>query len=235
MYIQDVSVLRRLIFAATFLPTEYPMYYEAISKFAVPDDSKHPPLSLQNTRVLVENLMALNAAAFTQDFELTKELTSMSSSTGKPTGLILMPEPSTCKECGSPLLLRSDRPSHLVLYTESLGTVPALHYHKFCQKWRHGCKLVQYYGYTTNGENSGLNYDENWNTLPYFVSSRETAFETKLLKHFDAELLLGQISYKQKADIYNYQHDYHDVKKQCSVFDSDSSNTTRFVCFSIHA
>ena len=44
--------------------------------------------------------------------------------------------------------------------------------------------------------------------MPYFVSSRETGFEMSLLEKFDAELLLGQVSYNQRADIYNYYHGY---------------------------
>jgi len=30
---------------------------------------------------------------------------------------------------------------------------------------------------------------------------------------FDAELLLGQVSYKQKSDIHNYYHKYERTKK----------------------
>ena len=44
----------------------------------------------------------------------------------------------------------------------------------------------------------------NWNTLRYFVSSRETVFSMKLMEQFDANILLGQQSFKQCADVYNY-------------------------------
>ena len=44
--------------------------------------------------------------------------------------------------------------------------------------------------------------------MQYLASSSETAFKVKMLVKFDAELLLGQISYKQKADICNYSHNY---------------------------
>ena len=41
-------------------------------------------------------------------------------------------------------------------------------------------------------------------TLDFFVSTSETATEMSMLRKLDAELLLGHLSYKQKADIYNY-------------------------------
>ena len=34
------------------------------------------------------------------------------------------------------------------------------------------------------------------------ISSQETAFELNFPRKFDAELLIGQVSYSQKADIY---------------------------------
>ena len=39
-------------------------------------------------------------------------------------------------------------------------------------------------------------YDEDWATLPYFMSTRETAFTMDMLHHLDKEILIGQISYK---------------------------------------
>ena len=53
----------------------------------------------------------------------------------------------------------------------------------------------------------------------FFVSTSETAIEMIMLKKFDAELLLGNLSYKQKADIYNYQYNYDTSYKQCSALD----------------
>ena len=128
----------------------------------------------------------------------------------------------SCLIIGRLLVLRSDWPSHLTLYTDSLGTVAAVHYHKYCHNWRRGCKLVQYYGYFTNGNLDGLHYNDDWNTLSYLVSSQETAFEISFLEKFDAEILIGQVLYTQKADIYNYYNEYKDTKKQCSQGISES-------------
>ena len=44
--------------------------------------------------------------------------------------------------------------------------------------------------------------------LPYFMCSRETGFSVEILKKFDMECLIGQISYKQCAEIYNSYHEY---------------------------
>ena len=51
--------------------------------------------------------------------------------------------------------------------------------------------------------------------MKYFISTSETGFELKMLSRFDVELLIGQISYKQKADIYNYSNNYDVEPKGC--------------------
>ncbi len=53
------------------------------------------------------------------------------------------------------------------------------------------------------------------------MSSSETAFELGMLMKFDAELLLGQISYNQKADIYNYCNRYPVHPKKCSTLEKE--------------
>lgn len=37
----------------------------------------------------------------------------------------------------------------------------------------------------------------------------------KFMERLDTEILLGQISYKQKADMYNYYFKYEKTAKQC--------------------
>ena len=58
---------------------------------------------------------------------------------------------------------------------------------------------------TATGVNGKIVYDTNW---PYFMSTQRTAFKLSMINKFDVELLIGQISYKQKSDIYNYVHGY---------------------------
>lgn len=70
-----------------------------------------------------------------------------------------------------------------------------------CPKVPKGCSFRQYYGYSSQGSQSTVYYDVNWVEHEHFISTSGTAFEMSLLRKFDTELLLGQISYNQMADI----------------------------------
>lgn len=76
---------------------------------------------------------------------------------------------------------------------------------------------TQYYGYSSQGSQSVAYYDVDWMDHEYFVSTSEAAIEMNMLKKFDYELLLGQISYNQKAEIYNYSNGYPVHPKKCSM------------------
>ena len=80
------------------------------------------------------------------------------------------------------------------------------------------CSFTQYYGYYTKGGLQACHeiYNEDWESLPYFVSTKETAFSMDLLKRLDAEIVIGHLSYTQRADIYNHVHNYssEDLTKQ---------------------
>ena len=210
---RDSSTLRRMLFATSFLPCDLPNYWDIIATFASEGCSS---LSPERARNMMENAQLLTPKAFSFDRELTVELIALQCGPKKQAlGIPLVPEQTKCNFCGGKLLVRADRPSRLTLYTESLGTVSATHYHKYCRNQRKGCHFVQYYGYhkSTTGN---LQYD-NWMTLPYFLSSQETGFEIAMLKRFDSELLIGQISYKQKADIYNVSNGYDTTSKLCTT------------------
>ena len=137
---------------------------ETLCKFAV-QETEHPPLDSSIAKVLLDNLKLLNETAFAQDLQLTHEIVNSPNISGKPTGVILIPEQSNCIACGTTLLLHSDWPSHLALYTEALGTITAFHYHKYCPNRKGDCKLVQFYGFTSSGRHKGFRNDEKWNTL----------------------------------------------------------------------
>ena len=115
-------------------------------------------------------------------------------------GVPFVPKPTKCDLCVGKLLLKGDRPCRMSLYTESLGTVPATLFHKYCNNYCKGCAFVQFYGYYKTRTGT-LCYNVDWMSHPYFVSSQETGLEMAVLKVFDTELLIGQISYKQKAHI----------------------------------
>ena len=213
---------RRMMFAVQYLPPEIPKYWEIVAKFASQTISKECIVSPEAAKLVMENLQVLNPGAFISDQKLTQEIIKFEcAATKQPLGVPLIPNQTKCSSCDGKLLLRGDRPSRLSLDTESLGTVPATHFYKYCQKYRKGCKFVQYYGYhkTTN---NNAQYSSNWSSLTYFISSQETAFEMKLLRQFDIELLIGQISYKQKADIYNILNGYDTTKKGSVVSFADA-------------
>ena len=65
-----------------------------------------------------------------------------------------------------------------------------------------------------NKENSETVTDSDWDELPYFVSTSKTGFSLTFLERFDSELLLGQVSYNQKCDIYNYFHKHETTQKK---------------------
>ena len=76
-----------------------------------------------------------------------------------------------------------------------------------------GCNVTQFYGYSKEGEKQGIIYDIDWKAHAYFLSSQETGFEMSMLRKFDVELLIGNISYKQKAEIYNAFNGYNAARK----------------------
>ena len=67
-------------------------------------------------------------------------------------------------------------------------------------------------------------YDPDWDSLPYFVSTAKTAFSLSFLDRFEAEILLGQVSFNQKSAIYNYYNNYEQVKKKTSAESSSSDD-----------
>ena len=147
-----------------------------------------------------------------------------------PIGIALISPNNTCRLCGNKLLVRNERPRHVTIYTEAYGTIVGTHYHKYCQKFRKGCNFRQYYGYSSEGNQSITFYDTHWADLRYFVSTSETAFELDMLRRFDAELLIGRISYNQKSEIYNYYNEYPVPPKKCSTQDKDDiTSTSRYV------
>jgi len=211
--VPSALVRRKLIFASATIPKEYPLYWETVVDFAT--DGKSDTLEERFKRELqiaLDNFRAIHPAAFVSDKELTEELVHMQKRDGGgELGVVLISDKSSCLLCGSNLRLRTDRPSQVTVYSELLGTTVGLHYHKLCKNPK--CKIVQYYGYVTNGLKSGTKYNDNWLELPYFVSSQETVFETTFLKKMDSEILIGHISYNEKADIYNHYHHYDSFKK----------------------
>lgn len=199
---KHVSVLRRMLFAATYLPEDLPNYWETLVKFGtLRKDSES--IKIDEAKILFQNMKELDSHAFATDQELFSELASLEIKK-RPLGIVLISTNDTCISCKSKLLLRKDRPAQVIVYDYNNGSMPGSHYHKYCKN--RSCGFTQYYGYYTNGGSSNVYYNSDWMTLPYFVSSRETVFSMKLLEQFDGEIFIGQLSFKQCADLYNYLH-----------------------------
>ena len=204
-YISDVSVLRRLLFAAASLPGDLPNLWDVAVEFSTRHrGTKCSSITAEEARLLAENLEELDAMAFSMDKQLQKELNNFTITAKKPLGLILISSNKTCTLCNSTLQVRKDRPSSVIIYDHEMGTIPGSHYHKVCSN--RSCSFTQSYGYSTVDGHSDVHYDPDWNSLPYFFSSRETVFSMQLLRQFDAQIVIGQMSFKQCADGYNYLH-----------------------------
>ena len=135
-YIQEVSVLRRLLFAVVFLNPEMPMFWGVVVEFATAGKLSKKAITSDEAKMLVENIQAMNAAAFETDQALQKELIFLSLPGKKPLGIPLISPSSSCLLCGSELQLRKDRPAPIIIYDSKCGTIPGAHYHKFAQKGR---------------------------------------------------------------------------------------------------
>lgn len=203
-YFQDVSVLRRLLFAVAFLSPELPMFWATVVEFATAGKVSKCSVTPDQVRALTENIQALNAAAFETDHALQKELIFLHLPGKKPLGIPLISPSSSCLLCGCQLQLRKDRHAPIVIYDAKYGTIPGAHFHKFCPK--RTCSFTQYYGYYST--QNQIIFNSDWSSLPFFISSRDTAFSLDILKQLDANIMIGQISFKQQAEIYNYMHGY---------------------------
>lgn len=212
----DISVLRRLSFAASFLHKDLPNYWELVAKFSFAKSSGCDIPSIDKVKLFVENLKYIDECAFNTDNDLLRELMKLEGFQGKSLGIVLISTNNKCKLCGGNLLVRADRPSFPVVYSDDIGTANGTHFRKYCQNSWKGCSFTQFYGFHTDGSDSEVIYDDNYHQLPYFLSTHMTAFQTKLLTNLTAEILLGQVSYRQRADIYNYVHGC-DKKRKDSV------------------
>ena len=222
MEVGDCAVVRRMIFATSFLSPELPHYWDIIAKFANQDSPTSSAVTPQAAKIRMENLQVLNNEAFITDEVLTRKLINMEYKVTKQNlGIPLVPKEMKCLVCDGKLSLRNDRPSRLTIYTQRLGTVTATHFHKYCHNYHKGCKFVQHYGYHKVACGT-IHYNSDCLMLPYFLSSQETGFETAFLKQFDIELLIGQMSYYQKADIYNVTKEYDTTKKKSSTSQMDT-------------
>lgn len=75
-HIKDVSVLRRMLFGATFLPEDLPNFWEVIVEFGT--QGRHTEgIDIKETKLLFQNLKDLDCTAFATDQELFSDLVSL--------------------------------------------------------------------------------------------------------------------------------------------------------------
>lgn len=66
-YFEDVSVLRRLLFAVVFLSPELPLFWGVVVEFATAGRVSKLSITPDQVKAIVENIHALNSAAFDTD------------------------------------------------------------------------------------------------------------------------------------------------------------------------
>ena len=90
--VSDVGVLRRMLFATSYLPSDVPHYWNIVATFCNQGSSIISP---ESAKMLMENVQILNAQAFCTDEELTRELIAMEyGPTKQPLGVPLIPSQS---------------------------------------------------------------------------------------------------------------------------------------------
>ena len=129
-YFQDVSILRRLLFAVVFLSPELPMFWGVVLEFATAGRISKSSVTAEQAKTLVENLRTLNSAAFDTNSVLHRELISLAIHGKKPLGHILISPVTNCVKYGGQLLLRKDRHAAVVIYDHKLESIPGAHFHK---------------------------------------------------------------------------------------------------------
>lgn len=137
-HIKNVSVLRRMLFGATFLSEDLPNFWEVIVE----------GINVKEAKLLFQNMKDLDCTAFATDQELFSELVSLKIGKNHLV-LFLLAAMTLALIVTSKLLLRKDRPAQVIVYDDTMGSVPGSHYHKYCRN--RSCGFTQYYGYYTAG------------------------------------------------------------------------------------
>ena len=109
-YIENVSTLRRLLFAIKFLPVDYPHYWDTVIEFATCGQTKKDGvvITASQAKVLSDNLQAFDCRAFDTNATLFNELILFNTSSNRPLGVVLISENALYLVCGSKLVLRKD-------------------------------------------------------------------------------------------------------------------------------
>lgn len=102
-YIQDTSVLRRLMFATSVLPEDTPKLWEIITKFAGYKAASSTQLLPQQAKLIADNISFTDKHVLTSDESLFRELVLMPFERREHVGVVLISTRQSCIECGGKL------------------------------------------------------------------------------------------------------------------------------------
>ena len=128
-HIKDPSVLRRAEFAATFYPRSMPFFWNHLVSFSLMKREHRNSFTTEEARQFIENVEVLNKDALATDMQLLDDIVGMvRTGTDTPLDVVLISSKDSCRNCGSKLYIRADRPSTITVYNDSMGTLPGTHY-----------------------------------------------------------------------------------------------------------
>ena len=156
-----ISVLRRLSIAAYSLHKDTPKSWQLVTRFSLAKCSGSAISSIDQVKLLVENVRYLDEDAFNTDSDLQRELKE--GFQGKSLGIVLISANNKCKLCGN-LLVQADRQASQSYTVMTDGT----HFRKYCQNNWKGCSFTQLYGFHTYGNDLEVIYYDSYHQLPYF-------------------------------------------------------------------
>jgi len=189
---QDVSILRRLSFATSNLNKETPRYWDFVKAFGFMSASLSAKVpDSKEVETFMQNLEYLDNEAMEVDHNLFRQMQKLEGFDGHPLGIVLISPNRLCRLRGGNLLLRTDRPSFPIIYSEVLGTISGTHFRKYCQNNHKGCSFTQHYGFYSKGNEHEVVYNHDCFVLPYFLSTNMTAFDTKCFTNFQEKFYLA--------------------------------------------
>lgn len=206
--ISEYSAITRGLYYFSHIPRAFPDFGKRLFEFATngnKDAVARETVNAESFFALSSNLVSLYNLTGKED--MWKDVHDASLEEGKfGLGVVLMSMKTNCRICNKELRAKTSRVVNVIVYHELRGSFMGCCIPKVCSN--RSCKLIQHYGYYSIGESRF--YDEDWHENDYLLSSGKTAFDMQLLRKFEVEILIGKLSFKEKADIYNEVNGYDD-------------------------
>lgn len=148
-----------------------------------------------------KSLIYLNPAMLSSDYQQFKEFHDFSLKCGQPIATVLSSTQVDCRQCLKPLAIEINL-HPVVIYSCNRGTYLGCRSTKSCRK----CKIYEHYGYWTH---SGFkHYNSDVLSLPFLLSSEDTAFDVNLLNECSNLLFVGAVPFSTYAASYNRRNGY---------------------------